>query len=169
MPENTNRLFIDSEGPKTAALRAAFSWLGRRIAASPNRRGLLVVHGKGNLKGTIETVLGSAKVKSLEKDNKVQFRGGTLELMTGRIRPYESGLTLGQDHLSYGEARVGVRDDHHFRQWDRVETLSPRRSLASTPEKSSSRVFLSSPSRRTLARKVAPPKGALASFAFIPM
>jgi hypothetical protein len=55
-----------------------------------------VVHGKGNLKGTVlETVLGPATVKKLSKDNKVRFKGGTIELMTERIKPYSwSGPVL---------------------------------------------------------------------------
>lgn len=89
MVADTSRWFIDSHGPDTSAFKTAFSWLLKRVAASPdNRRGLLVVHGKGNLEGTVEVVLGSAAVKKLGKDNKVEIRGNIIELMTERIKPY---------------------------------------------------------------------------------
>ena len=89
MEADTSRWFIDSYGPDTSALKTAFSWLLKKIdAQSENRRGLLVVHGKGNLGGTVEVVLGSAAVKKLGKDKKVRVRGNVIELMTERIKPY---------------------------------------------------------------------------------
>lgn len=89
MEADTSRWFIDSHGPDTSALKTAFSWLLKKIgASSENRRGLLVVHGKGNLESTVGAVFGPAVAKKLGKENQVRIRGSAIELMTERIKPY---------------------------------------------------------------------------------
>lgn len=96
MTTDTDRLYIDTEGPGATELRPAFSWFLRQIANSADRRGLLAVPGKGNLTGTgIETVLGTTTVKNLSKNNRVRVQGLTIELMTERINPrFWSGPVL---------------------------------------------------------------------------
>ncbi len=85
--ENTTRWYIDTHAPGAAVLQTAFSWFRERIAASPDRRGLLAVPGKVNL-DHIQTVLGSATVKKLKQDNRARLQDDTIELMTEKINPY---------------------------------------------------------------------------------
>jgi hypothetical protein len=86
MTGKTHHWYISSHGPDTEALRAALAWLGERARSSGTGSGLLVVSGKGNLEGTLETVLGRNAVSQLGKDNRVRIGGTTIELMTERIK-----------------------------------------------------------------------------------
>lgn len=87
MAENTNRWFIDTEGPGPTELRPAFTWFRQQIANSPDRQGLLAVPGKGNLEH-IQAIVGPAVVRQLRKDNRARFGDGTITLMTERTNPY---------------------------------------------------------------------------------
>lgn len=86
MPQNASHWYTNSHGPDIAALRSAFEWLVREMQTSTSRSGLLAIPGKGNVEGAIETVLGSAAVKQLTKNNSVRSKVGTLELMTEKVR-----------------------------------------------------------------------------------
>lgn len=87
MAPQTQRWFIRQEGPKTASLQTAFSWLQERMTASASHQGLLAVSNKQILEN-IKGVLGEDVVKQLKKNNTIRLKSGNLDLMTKNIHPH---------------------------------------------------------------------------------
>jgi hypothetical protein len=80
------RFHTNSAGPDEAALRSAFA----QCSALREKRGCaamaLAVSGKNNLDGVVRDVFGDDVIRVLDRDNRLDLKGITIQLLTERIQ-----------------------------------------------------------------------------------
>ena len=82
----TARHHTRSSGPDAHALREAFRLSCELLQSRRSEIMGLAVHTKAQLDGTVRDVLGDDVVKGLDRNNRVQFKGITIQLLTEKIQ-----------------------------------------------------------------------------------
>lgn len=80
------RFHTCSIGPDEDALRAAFSHCGTQLKSRGCVTMGLAVHTKNNLDSVIRSVFGEDVIRVLDRDNRLDFKGITLQLLTEKIQ-----------------------------------------------------------------------------------
>ncbi|THF61073.1 hypothetical protein E6C76_20995 [Pseudothauera nasutitermitis] len=82
----TERFHTCSIGPDEDALRAAFLHCGALLQTRGCTTMGLAVHAKNNLDGTVRSVFGEDVVRVLDRDNRLDIKGITIQLLTEKIQ-----------------------------------------------------------------------------------
>lgn len=80
------RFHTRSIGPDEDALRAAFRHCGALLQARGCSTMGLAVHTKDNLDGVIRSVFGDDVIRVLDRDNTLDLKGITIQLLTEKIQ-----------------------------------------------------------------------------------
>ena len=80
------RFHTGSIGSDEDALRAAFHYCGALLQARGCSTMGLAVHSKNNLDGAIRCVFGDDVIRVLDRDNKLDLKGITIQLLTEKIQ-----------------------------------------------------------------------------------
>jgi hypothetical protein len=80
------RFHTNSAGPDEAALRAAFIQCGALLQRRGCTAMALAVPGKSNLGGVVRNVFGDDVIRVLDRDNRLDLKGITIQLLTERIQ-----------------------------------------------------------------------------------
>jgi len=78
------RFHTNSAGPDEAALRAAFIQCGALLQRRGCTAMALAVPGKSNLDGVVRNVFGDDVIRVLDRDNRLDLKGITIQLLTTR-------------------------------------------------------------------------------------
>ncbi len=81
-----DRFHTRSIGSDEEALRVAFRHCGALLLTRGCTTMALAVHTKNNLDGVISSVFGEAVVRALDRDNKLDIKGITIQLLTEKIQ-----------------------------------------------------------------------------------
>lgn len=80
------RFHTHSVGPDEAALRAAFLQCSALMQQRNSATMGLAVHTKSNLDGVVRKVFGDSVIRVLDRDNKLELKGITTQLLTEKIQ-----------------------------------------------------------------------------------
>ncbi len=80
------RFHTHSVGPDEAALRAAFFQSSALMQQRNSATMGLAVHTKSNLDGVVRKVFGDSVIRVLDRDNKLELKGITTQLLTEKIQ-----------------------------------------------------------------------------------
>ncbi len=81
-----DRFHTCSIGPDEEALRTAFRHCGALLQTRGGTTMGLAVHTKNNLDGVISSVFGEDVTRVLDRDNKLDLKGITIQLLTEKIQ-----------------------------------------------------------------------------------